>query len=237
MSRSLGAGTASPTVVAIGAVARQLGLPDPVANADDLINVDVDALDEWFALAARAQLWLYQGSTRLDDAVPLVGAGWSSPAPRLAITRQREAGLASRAVVAAQVDAADATVATLRQARVLADAELAEAEQTVLATGWQAGDDLLVWAAMHDQLPTVMRVVTGLAGRLDELGRRNAEALKALAVALRSDPRPVEEIARVWPARGQQSMPNGPGPNSTDHRSTGDGIDTDNLDRLAADLR
>ena len=238
MSRSLRAGTASPTVVAIGAVARQLGLPDPVANADDLINVDVDALDEWFALAARAQLWLYQGSTRLDDAVPLVGAGWSSPAPRLAITRQREAGLASRAVVAAQVDAADATVATLRQARVLADAELAEAEQTVLATGWQAGDDLLVWAAMHDQLPTVMRVVTGLAGRLDELGRRNAEALKALAVALRSDPlNPVEEIARVWPARGQQSMPNGPGPNSTDHRSTGDGIDTDNLDRLAADLR
>ena len=143
------------------------------------------------------------GLHQADDAVPLVGAGWSSPAPRLAITRQREAGLASRAVVAAQVDAADATVATLRQARVLADAELAEAEQTVLATGWQAGDDLLVWAAMHDQLPTVMRVVTGLAGRLDELGRRNAEALKALAVALRSDPlNPVEEIARVWPRAG-----------------------------------
>ncbi len=147
----------SATLIAIRQTAVELGLADPQPIADDLIGVDVDALHEWFTVAARTRVCLWQGAGRLVDALPMLAGGWSSPAPSIAIGEQQRAGLASRDVVGAQVDAADATVATLRQSRVLATCALADAAAAIHATGWPPGEDLLRWASRAAQVAGDLR--------------------------------------------------------------------------------
>ena len=234
----------SVTGAAIRQAALTMGLPDPMAIADDLLGVDVDALDEWFTIAARAQIWLWQGSGRLSDALPLLAGGWSATAPRLAISRQRQAGLASRDIIGAHVDAADGTAATLRQSRLLADDAVADATGRVRATGWPPGTDLLTWAAEQHRTLEVSGIIAGLCHRLTELQLRNVEALQVLAAALRADPRdPVEQLAitqgstAVPPSGSPTSLPAGPagGPGTAARRAAG--VDAGNLDRLAQDLQ
>ena len=230
----------SITLAAIGQAARQMGLPDPIAIAEELFVADVDALREWFAVAARIRVRLFQGAGRLSDALPLLAAAWSSPAPRMAVIGHREAGLASREIIGAQVDVAGEAAATLRQSQVLAEAELSQAEAAVLAMGWPVGEDLLRWAAAGGQWVPLSVLVGGLTDRLSELRQRNSEALHTLAVALRADPRdPVEELTRRTTPPPTTPPPTTPptGAAPTTGAPTPGGIDQDNLDRLAADLR
>ena len=185
-----------------------MGLADPLPIADDLLGVDVDALHQWFTAAARTSVRLWQGAGRLADALPLLAAGWSSPAPALAIGGQQQAGLASRDVIGTQVDAADAAGATLRQSRVLADDALADAEGAIYGTGWPPGDDLLRWAAEQQKLLEVSGTIAGLCHRLEDLRSRNENALHTLAAALRADPRdPVEQVAAAQDCHGRHRRP------------------------------
>jgi hypothetical protein len=236
----------SPSVVraAIRQAALDMGLADPLPIADEILGVDVDALHQWFAAAARTSVHLWQGTSRLADALPVLAAGWSSQAPVHAINGQRQAGLASRDVIGAQVDAADATGATLRQSRVLADDALADAEGAIYGTGWPPGDDLLRWAAEHQKLLEVSGAIVGLCHRLEDLRSRNENALHTLAAALRTDPRdPVEQLeaARTATAVGTPSSRTPPAMAPDVGQVTGAGInpapDRANLDRLAQDLR
>src|SRR6476661_10379457 len=99
---------------AITHAALTLGLPDPMAVASELLDVDIDGLREWFAVTARTQVRLWQGAGRLADALPLLAGGWSSSAAQHAVGRQRDAGLAGHRIVEIAVDAADQAAATLR---------------------------------------------------------------------------------------------------------------------------
>lgn len=223
---------------AITAAALQLGLQDPTSLARDLVEVDVDALDEWFAVAAQIRVQLWQGADVLSDTLPLLSAGWSSPAPRLQIADQREAGRASRDVIGPQVDAADSTAATMRQGRILTDREWAHAESAVSGLGWPPGADLLRWAADNGQLGTVSAIVSGLVDRLGELRDRSNLALQDLAAALHHDPRdPVELLTRGLVASAGQPGQGGQPVNSADLSQPDRAVDQDNLQRLEADLR
>jgi Alpha/beta hydrolase len=243
----------SVTIAAIAVAARQLGLADPTRLADELLGVDVDGLQEWFAQSARVRQRLRQGAGRLDDAVPMLTAGWSSTEPRLAVMRLREAGFACCDIIARQVDAADLAGSVLRQSRALADAELARAEAGVLGLGWPPGEDLILWAVGEGQLPSVARTVAELSSRLEELRTRNTDALHALAVALHADPRdPVENVVRTrvasaasssaistaFPAAISAAAAGPPSSTGLPTVATADGgIDQDNLRRLASDLQ
>ncbi len=225
-----------------------MGLADPLPIADEILGVDVDALHQWFAAAARTIVHLWQGTGRLADALPVLAAGWSSQAPVHAIDGQRQAGLASRDVIGAQVDSADAAGATLRQSRVLADDALADAEGAIYGTGWPPGDDLLRWAAEHQKLLEVSGAIAGLCHRLEDLRSRNENALHSLAAALRTDPRdPVELVAAAQAApasaAGALSSDTAASNPADIGQATGAGMihnptpDRANLDRLAQDLR
>ena len=229
---------------AIRQAAVDMGLADPLPIADEILGVDVDALHQWFAAAARTGVHLWQGTGRLADALPVLAAGWSSQAPLHAINGQRQAGLASRDVIGAQVDAADAAGATLRQSRGLADDALVDAEGVIYGTGWPPGDELLRWAAEHQKLLEVSGAIVGLCHRLEDLRARNENALHTLAAALRTDPRdPVEQLlaARTATAVGAPSSKTPPSTAPDIGQATGAGInsapDRANLDRLAQDLR
>ena len=113
------------------------------------IDVDVDGLREWFAVAARTQVGLWQGAGRLADALPLLAGGWSSSAPRFAVGQQRDAGLASHRIVGIALDAADQAAATLRQCQVLADADLSAAQAALLGLGWPPALELTQWAVVE----------------------------------------------------------------------------------------
>ncbi len=218
---------------AITQVALDMGLADPMAIADELLDVDVDALRDWFAVAARTQVRLWQGAGHLADALPLLAGGWSSPAPRLAIDGQRDAGLTSHGIIEIAVDAADQAGAVLRQCRTLADDELSATQTALLGLGWPPAEDLMRWATWHGQLVPVFTTVIGLSSRLGELRARSTHALQLLATALRSDPRdPVQNLPRLGPPAGAQAGGSA-GPSLLIGTS---GVDRDNLDRLAADL-
>lgn len=237
--------TSSAALTAIRQAAGQMGLADPLPIAQDLAGVDVDALHQWFTAASRTQIWLWQGASRLSDALPVLAGGWSSPAPAFAIGRQQQAGLDSRDIIGTQVDAADAAGATLRQSRMLADGALADAEGTIYRTGWPPGEDLLQWAGKQFKLLEVSGAVAGLCQRLEDLRSRNENALLTLAAALRADPRdPVEQLAAAStnaaagaPAPGApgSSNPTSGGPTSGPAPSTG--LDRVNSDRLMQDLQ
>ena len=238
--RTADTGSATAVRAAIAMAARQLGLPDPEVAARELLEVDVDGLDQWFSVAARAQVWLWQGAGRLSDALPILAAGWSSASPGVAVTGQHEAGRASREVIYAQVDAADQTGATLRQARALAEGELARADAAIQGLGWPPGEDLLMWAAGSGQLMPVSGVVIGLCDRLGELLTRSTQALHVLAMALRADPRdPVEQLMSATAASSAATVAGSAataGP-ALGALTSSTGVDQDNLDRLAADLQ
>jgi hypothetical protein len=224
---------------AIAAAARQLGREDPSALARDLLEVDVDALDEWFGVAAKVQVQLWQGAGRLSDSLPLLTAGWSSPAPRLRVTDQRDAGRSSRDIIGPQVDAADRAAAILRQGRLLADGALSQADSGVFGLGWDSSTELLTWAADNDQLAAVSAIVGGLVDRLDELRERSSDALRELATSLHHDPRdPVELLTRgtVAPggAPGQGGQPPTAGADAPGFDSS---VDQHNRTQLEADLR
>ena len=231
----------SATRAAIREAALELGLADPLPIADDLLGVDVDALHQWFTAAAKTRVCLWQGAGRLEDALPLVAAGWSSSAPALAIGGQHQAGLASREIIGSQVGAADAAGSTLRQSRLLADQALTDAETAILGTGWPPGEDLLVWAAKQLKLADVCGAVAGLCHRLEDLRSRNENALHTLASALRADPRdPVQHLESSQSGRAPVT---GPPTAGTAGRlpdfgqGAGPRVDGANLDNLARDLQ
>ena len=225
------ASTPSVVLVAIAAAARQLGRPDPLTLSVDLLDVDVDALDEWFAVADRVRVRLWRGAAELSGSLSVLAAGWSNPAPRRSVLQQRAAGIASRDVLGPQVDAADQAASVLRQGRLLACADIADAEAAVTAMGWPPGEDLLLWAAADGSLALVCAVVVGLAERLDELTRRNNDAVLELAIALRADPRdPVGLLVNGSAAGTPQSDP------QRSPARPGQTPDRVNLDRLDADL-
>jgi len=216
-----------------------MGLPNPMTVAEEILQVEVDALQEWFAVAARIRVLLWQGAERIADAIPVLAAGWSRPEPQVAIGRQREAGLAGRDVISRQVDAADEAVATLRQSRVLADSEVSAAESAALGIGWIPPEDLLGWAISHQALGPVAGIVGTLQQRLNDLLARNTDALNVLAMTLRSDPGdPIEQLTAPRPATAIGSMiPIDPAPGTGAAAVGATGIDADNLSRLAADLQ
>jgi hypothetical protein len=225
--------------VAIGQAAVAMGLPNPMEVADEILQVEVDALQEWFTVAARIRVLLWQGAERIADAIPVLAAGWSRPEPHAAIGRQREAGLAGRDIISRQVDAADEAVATLRQSRVLADSELSAAESAALGLGWIPPEDLLGWAIGHQALGPVAGIVGTLQQRLNDLLARNTDALNVLAMTLRSDPGdPIEQLVAPRPTTAVGSMiPVDPDPRTGAAPVGATGIDADNLSRLTADLQ
>ena len=216
-----------------------MGLPNPMEVADEILQVEVDALQEWFTVAARIRVLLWQGAERIADAIPVLAAGWSRPEPHAAIGRQREAGLAGRDIISRQVDAADEAVATLRQSRVLADSELSAAESAALGLGWIPPEDLLGWAIGHQALGPVAGIVGTLQQRLNDLLARNTDALNVLAMTLRSDPGdPIEQLVAPRPTTAVGSMiPVDPDPRTGAAPVGATGIDADNLSRLTADLQ
>ena len=232
-------GPGSPAAVAIGQAAVAMGLPNPMEVADEILQVEVDALQEWFTVAARIRVLLWQGAERIADAIPVLAAGWSRPEPHAAIGRQREAGLAGRDIISRQVDAADEAVATLRQSRVLADSELSAAESAALGLGWIPPEDLLGWAIGHQALGPVAGIVGTLQQRLNDLLARNTDALNVLAMTLRSDPGdPIEQLVAPRPTTAVGSMiPVDPDPRTGAAPVGATGIDADNLSRLTADLQ
>jgi hypothetical protein len=225
--------------VAIGQAAVAMGLPNPMEVADEILQVEVDALQEWFTVAARIRVLLWQGAERIADAIPVLAAGWSRPEPHAAIGRQREAGLAGRDIISRQVDAADEAVATLRQSRLLADSELSAAESAALGLGWIPPEDLLGWAIGHQALGPVAGIVGTLQQRLNDLLARNTDALNVLAMTLRSDPGdPIEQLVAPRPTTAVGSMiPVDPDPRIGAAPVGATGIDADNLSRLTADLQ
>ena len=232
-------GPGSSAAVAIGQAAVAMGLPNPMEVADEILQVEVDALQEWFTVAARIRVLLWQGAERIADAIPVLAAGWSRPEPHAAIGRQREAGLAGRDIISRQVDAADEAVATLRQSRVLADSELSAAESAALGLGWIPPEDLLGWAIGHQALGPVAGIVGTLQQRLNDLLARNTDALNVLAMTLRSDPGdPIEQLVAPRPTTAVGSMiPVDPDPRTGAVPVGATGIDADNLSRLTADLQ
>jgi len=232
-------GPGSPAAVAIGQAAVAMGLPNPMEVADEILQVEVDALQEWFTVAARIRVLLWQGAERIADAIPVLAAGWSRPEPHAAIGRQREAGLAGRDIISRQVDAADEAVATLRQSRVLADSELSAAESAALGLGWIPPEDLLGWAIGHQALGPVAGIVGTLQQRLNDLLARNTDVLNVLAMTLRSDPGdPIEQLVAPRPTTAVGSMiPVDPDPRTGAVPVGATGIDADNLSRLTADLQ
>ena len=232
-------GPGSPAAVAIGQAAVAMGLPNPMEVADEILQVEVDALQEWFTVAARIRVLLWQGAERIADAIPVLAAGWSRPEPHAAIGRQREAGLAGLDIISRQVDAADEAVATLRQSRVLADSELSAAESAALGLGWIPPEDLLGWAIGHQALGPVAGIVGTLQQRLNDLLARNTDALNVLAMTLRSDPGdPIEQLVAPRPTTAVGSMiPVDPDPRTGAAPVGATGIDADNLSRLTADLQ
>ena len=216
-----------------------MGLPNPMEVADEILQVEVDALQEWFTVAARIRVLLWQGAERIADAIPVLAAGWSRPEPHAAIGRQREAGLAGRDIISRQVDAADEAVATLRQSRVLADSELSAAESAALGLGWIPPEDLLGWAIGHQALGPVAGIVGTLQQRLNDLLARNTDVLNVLAMTLRSDPGdPIEQLVAPRPTTAVGSMiPVDPDPRTGAVPVGATGIDADNLTRLTADLQ
>jgi Alpha/beta hydrolase len=232
-------GPGSSAAVAIGQAAVAMGLPNPMEVADEILQVEVDALQEWFTVAARIRVLLWQGAERIADAIPVLAAGWSRPEPHAAIGRQREAGLAGRDIISRQVDAADEAVATLRQSRLLADSELSAAESAALGLGWIPPEDLLGWAIGHQALGPVAGIVGTLQQRLNDLLARNTDALNVLAMTLRSDPGdPIEQLVAPRPTTAVGSMiPVDPDPRTGAAPVGATGIDADNLSRLTADLQ
>jgi len=232
-------GPGSSAAVAIGQAAVAMGLPNPMEVADEILQVEVDALQEWFTVAARIRVLLWQGAERIADAIPVLAAGWSRPEPHAAIGRQREAGLAGRDIISRQIDAADEAVATLRQSRLLADSELSAAESAALGLGWIPPEDLLGWAIGHQALGPVAGIVGTLQQRLNDLLARNTDALNVLAMTLRSDPGdPIEQLVAPRPTTAVGSMiPVDPDPRTGAAPVGATGIDADNLSRLTADLQ
>ncbi len=210
------------------------GLPDPLPMADELLAIESERLADWFTVARRTTVWLWQGADLLSEAVPALSAGWSSLAPRAAIAALREAGLASRRVIVEQVDAADLTCSTLAQVRRHVDAALDAAQAAVAGLGpavvgtpWSAG-------ASPDPQPELLRILAELTGRLDELRTRASDALRSLALALRTDPR---DRIEALPADSPTANPGPSGPAPTSSTAGPVPVDAGNLQRLERDLQ
>ncbi len=220
---------------AISDAATRLGHDDPVSGADELVAVDVGALRAWCTLTGTARHALSAGSDVLAEALPLLGGGWSSPAPRQAVERQRRAGLSARDVLGRQIDAAREVVGVLESARTSAHAALARAVTRIRGTGWPPGEDLLTWACTNGRLAEVTEAVGGLSDTVRDLRGRNDGMLQTLADALRADPaEPVDLATAALPTAAGGAAGTVPG-------VAADGvgperIDQQNLDRLAADL-
>lgn len=221
----------SLTRAAIADAAGRLGHDDPVAAVDEFVAVDVESLRAWHELTAAARQSLADGTERLAHALPGLAEAWSSPAPREAVRRHREAGLAARDVIGRQIDAALDVISTLDSTRTSGPAVLARTEDSILGTGWPPGEDLLGWAAGNGRLPAVTAAIAGLADAVRQLRSRNDAALHTLASALRDDPAAAVDTLRA-------SMPAAfPGLAADGPPNTPEAIDRDNLDRLAADLQ
>ncbi len=236
-----------PAAGAITLACAGMGLPDPVELEQELTGVEVDALLRWFAVADDVARALSAGVDRLGGALGALAAGWSSPAPRVAVMRQWEAVRASERIIRDQIDAVDATSAILRQSRLLAQGRVAGTEGALRRMGWPAGEDLLAWAASNAALPAVNALLSMACDELSDCRHRNDAALHDLATALRSDPgQPAQQLMPARPAAGAHV---GPGGLSSGARSTGpphsptskasalQGVDEANADRLSADLR
>jgi hypothetical protein len=242
------AGSGSGAERMISLAAQRLGIDDPIVIAGELQAVDVDGLDQWFNQAARIAVQLFQGADRLSEVDPLLAAGWSNPAARVAVVDQREAAMASREVVGTQVSAADQAGSVLRHTRFLVEGELTSANAALIGVGWPPGQDLFSWAVDNGKLEPVTATISGLTGRVTELRTRNEQALADLALALRADPRDsTESLAAETAIGGYSAAVGGYGAGTTagiDRPGMGSadigqvkGVDQANLDRLAIDLQ
>jgi len=222
--------TGSIVQVAIADAARRLGHDDPVAAIDEQTEVDVGALRGWRESVVPVRRALSDGSDRLGQALPVMAGGWSSQAPRDAVHRHREAGLTARDVVDRQLAAAMDAIGTLESTRAEAGSARARAEDSIRATGWPPGEDLVAWATVHGRLAAVVTAVGGLADTARQLRSRGDSALQALQSALRADPaEPVDTLLAIMPAAfpGVAPEPSVAPPLA---------VDRANLDLLAADL-
>lgn len=236
-----GGGAAGP---AIAMAARRLGLADPVAIEWELTSVDVDGLARWFELAGTAARAMSLGGGRLGDVLGSLAAGWSSPAPRVAVMRQWDTANACSAIVRGQLDAVDGTCCTLRQTRSMADGRTAAAATGLLQLGWPVTEDLLIWAAVRGQLASVTAILATASEDLSALRARNEAALHDLAVRLRTDPG--EPLATLMPMAAAGGRPSGgldpggpPAPGSTadaSPRQALQAVDALTTARLTADL-
>ncbi|WP_420123181.1 alpha/beta hydrolase [Nakamurella sp.] len=215
---------------AIVTAARQLGHDDPVAAVDALTGVDVGALRAWRDAAAGVRRRLADGSDHLGSALPVTAQAWSAAAPRDAVRRHHEAGLAARDTVDRHLAAAQDTIGTLESTRSAAPGELARAADGLRSTGWPPGQDLLAWASANGRLPAVAAVVGSLAEAVRGLGRRNDTSLQALVAALDTDPaQAVDGLIAIMPAAF-------PGATTTPGTPTVLPVEQANLQRLASDL-
>jgi len=217
------------------------GLPDPVAVADELLAIDADGLAGWFAVARRATLWLGRGAESLAGAIPALTEAWSSPTPRTSVTVLREAGLASRAMIIDQADAAEQACRTLAQVKMHVEAELSTAQAGVNALEPTELGVSRPGGSAQAPTPELQYILTELAGRMDELRARATEALQSLALSLRADPRdPIEALPTDRPVPDSGAGPRFP-PGSADGppNAAGSGsapVDAKNLERLRLDL-
>lgn len=193
--------TGTPARVALSVAARQLGHDDPVVAVDALTAVDVGSLHAWRDAAAGVRRSLADGTDRLGSALPVTAQAWSAVAPREAVRRHHEAGLAARDTADRHLAAVQDAIGTLESTRTAARAELARAEDGLHSTGWPPGEDLLTWASTNGRLPAVTALVDGLTEAVRELGRRNDSSLQALVAALDTDPaQAVDGLTAIMPA-------------------------------------
>ncbi len=229
-----------PAAAAITSAAVAIGLPDPVTLECRLTTVDIEGLLRWFDVAATVATGLSAGVDRLGRVLGRLAAGWSSPAPRDAVLRLWEAARQSQQIVEAQVDAAHTAAGILRQTRMQADGRVCAADAALRAHGWPRGDDLLIWATTHLQLPAVTAVLEQAVADLVALRNRNEGALLDLATVLRQDPR--DPVQRLLPSAALAPTPTGSSagvagaPSPATARLQLQAVEQANADRLTADL-
>ena len=83
-----------------------------------------------------------------------------------------------------QLAAAMDAIGTPASPRAAAGSARARAEDSIRATGWPPGEDLVAWATVHGRLAAVVTAVGGLADTARQLRSRNDSALQALQSAL-----------------------------------------------------
>lgn len=183
-----------------------VGVPDPVAAAQDVLTADTASLRAWFAVARRLEVRLWQGAAALLDARAVLGAAWSAEAPRHLLDQLSEAALASREVLTAQTGAADGCAAVLDQASTLTVRAFDAATVSLVALGRDPAEGLNVTARalQEGQQEPVAAILTSLSEEVTRLNGLAVASLGELQHALAGDPLdPVERLPTSLPGGGR----------------------------------